>query len=455
MAFRRRRLPHAAPAFVLSPEMARTGAGPLTPSCGHALGRMLMHACHNRAPLAQLPLLPCTDVLLEAVAVAKRSPATPATPTPDIGPAVAIDRAGLTFPQALLLVTSQLQHLANTNDLRDRTVAKIAAEMASLTLFMTDGQRAPLLADVTAADVRYWINSPIPGQRHHGQAPSAATRRLRRSAARSFFRILRTLGLFTGDPTADIHIPAAKGTTYRPLTRKELQDLRIWAVIDGGETRLGATLALAEATATSGELPGVLISHCHLDEARVWLDGITNRLPRWGYLTEWGVSALRERIAILTEAGAGPEAPLIYAGSTPGESPQASACAAMHDLLAAAGLTDDPAIKPTSISTAFGLIVWKQEHDIALVAQVLGCRSLDRAAKLIGVDLPTACTDVDERAQRCVPADRSPAGTAVHRRGRRSCEPDPDAPAPTVAKKKTKKIKAVPAVGVRLQRVQS
>lgn len=361
----------------------------VTATCLGGLGARVEHVLlEPGAATVALPTVPLRVVLTMAARMAD-------TGTGAIG--------DLTYEQALALVVSHLEHLADVGDLAHESVRKIAIDVAAMTRYLVRRSPSPMLGTVTTALVAAWIDSPIGGRRRKGAKPAAATRRARRCSARQYFRVLRVLGLFDGDPTIDLRLPARGASALRPLDDTELDHCRL-ACLDLFDTRLPAVLALAEATATSGELPGILIRHCDLERGRVWIPGSTRRQPRWGYLTVWGVRALAARIAALREAGAGDDTAVVYEGSARREtsqSPQASASAAMREILDQAGLRGVPGVRPESLSIAFGARVWQRTGDLMLASRALGIRDLNRTAELVGA-LPADASDDEDVLARCV-----------------------------------------------------
>jgi integrase len=393
----------------------RRGSGPATPACLHAMGQQIAHALFYKAPLRLLPALRARHVLLEAVAMADRGRRRQ---PPASSQELDIARIGLTWQQALALVVSHLQHLVESGDLTQRTVQKMAAEMASLTLYMADGLHRPLVADVRTADVARWIDSALGGRRHNGQPPSATTRRLRRSAARLLFRVLRHLDLHAGDPTLDIGVPGGGVTsTTVPLSDEDLHILRYACVIEAGDTRLPSVLALSEAGGTTDELWRVRIRDCDLADGTVGFRGNKHRIARRNPLSAWGARQLRNRVEALRRSGADDDTLVVYAGAAAeaSESPGVSAARAVRRLLELADLAHEPGIRPGSIPAAFGKRVWERHRDIALVAQALGCRSLDAAARIIDVDVRASRQDCDASLRECVLAEQS----FVYQRGKR------------------------------------
>lgn len=362
----------------------RSGAGPATPSCLHAAGRRLAHGLYHGADLCDLPVLKGTHVLTEAVAVHNRSLRSEATTSGSD-----LSRVGLTHHQALVLVTSHLQHLVTTGDLAQRTVGKVAADLGSLAEFMTSGINQPFVADTTSADVARWVEAPLGGRRRKGQEAAATTRRLRRGSARLYFRVLRNLGMFGGDPTMDITVhPGVAGTTI-PLADAELLQLRYACTTLDEAARLSSCMAIAEATGTTGEMAKCQIDDIDLRRGMIWLRGDSRRQARWVPLSSWAMRKMSARIKYLRANGADGSTLLVYNGahdSSSSESPGASTAGAMGELLKRAGLSGEPGIKPASIGLGYAMRVWSEHKDIRYVAEVLGYKSLDKAAIAIGVD---------------------------------------------------------------------
>ncbi|MCA1705300.1 MAG: integrase, partial [Actinobacteria bacterium] len=140
-----------------------------------------------------------------------------------------------------------------------------------------------------------------------------ATMHLRRSALRLYFRTARQLGLYSGDPTLDLVLPARSSLHMRPLTEDEVALCRSSSVSSLTETRRPAAWALAEATARTSEIPHIRVRDVHVDESRVWLWGSTKAEPRWGRLTEWGCKQLAGHLERLNTKG--PDVLLVYDGA--------------------------------------------------------------------------------------------------------------------------------------------
>ena len=234
------------------------------------------------------------------------------------------------------------------------------------------------LEDVTPAISEAWINSPC----SDGPA-TPSVRHFRRTAVRMLFRVARGLGLAEGDPTLDLDLPARAPGHCRALTDEEVGLCRYASVSSLEETRLPAAWALAEATARTSELSEILASDVDLRAGRVWFRGATFVEPRWGQLSEWGRVQVERRIRALC----GSESrPLTYDGRGTGHARQAAACIAISSTIARAGLSDDPELRPLSVTAWAGRQILAAEGRIEMVARRLGMRSLDRTVRLIGFD---------------------------------------------------------------------
>jgi len=389
---------------------------PDTPACLTSLGRQLQHALFYRAPMSALPRLSNRDVLAQAVAMtAETKPGAEAAETEP-----------LTTSAAVALVASHLQHLVETGGYSDLTVTKMLAQMASLSMFMTDGLHRPLVSHIDPSAVQQWIGCSLGGRRRRGGTPSASTQRNRRTAARMFFRVLRQLGLHRDDPTLDLQAPRGGRRTTRPLTDTEIVLVRYSCTDLEGNYLLGAAMALAEATATTSELSHVLVRHVDLTEATVRLVGVGRRLARTGHLSQWGIEQLRGRIAWL-KATATPgtsigSLSLTYAGTVGGASAGAAAAQLMQRVLEAAGLQGEPNVRPGSIPAALGRRLWNRTNDIRLVTHALGCQSTDAAARQIDIDTRHVPDDAPEQIRGAVLDGPAAPVRALRGRARRPAQ---------------------------------
>src|SRR5207253_198558 len=109
-----------------------------------------------------------------------------------------------------------------------------------------------------------------------------------------------------------------------------------------------------------------------------------------------GATQLARRLRALAERRASENTPIIYEGGGSAESQQASACLAISDTLASAALAAERDVRPVSIAAWRGRQVLDETGTIEQAALVLGVRSLDRAATLIGHDWRDGGCDVTD-----------------------------------------------------------
>ena len=234
------------------------------------------------------------------------------------------------------------------------------------------------LAAMTPDDARGFIWA----RTARGAEPAIATVHLRRTALRILTRTLADFGEAISDPTAGINLPPRTRVELRPLDDDEIGLVRIAA---SGKIRARllamATLALAESTATTGEIALVRRRDIDLDTQQVRLPGAGAIRERVGTLTPWGAGAIA-RFAAANDIDA--DAPLVYGGrAVPGSQPsQATIVSRLSRLLGLASL-DAPDVRPTSIR------LWAPARDLAVgdrieqVANRLGLHSLDVTAALL------------------------------------------------------------------------
>lgn len=209
----------------------------------------------------------------------------------------------------------------------------------------------------------------------------------RRSATRLLFRTGRRLGLCSTDPAVDIDLPPRSSLRARPLSDDEVGLCRSASLHSLDATRLPAAWALAEATVRSGELASIRVCDVDLDEARVWIAGSARTEPRWGELSVWGCKQVRRRVDAIGDSSL-----VIYTGRGSAESRQAASCQAIHETLLRAGLSGEADVRPVSVAAWAGRVAFDQTQRIDEAARVLGVRSLDRAAAIIGWDWSTGET---------------------------------------------------------------
>ena len=292
---------------------------------------------------------------------------------------MSVPRSTASLTQASACV-EDLARLIATTDLSVQTQDRLVSTLTRFAAFAERGFGVATLADVSPEISKAFVAAPRSGS--DLEAPSVSTMHFRRSALRLLFREARRAGLSYGDPTIDLALPPRSALRLRPLIDDEVAICRSSALRNLSETRLPAALALAEATARTSEMPRIRVEDVHLDEGTVWIHGGSKTAERWGTLSSWGAEQLARRLRRLAKLAA--LTPVVYEGKGSPESAQASACVAIATVLRAAGLGSEPDVRPASITAWADATVFRQGARIDEVARMLGVRSLDQAARLIG-----------------------------------------------------------------------
>lgn len=272
-----------------------------------------------------------------------------------------------------------LEELSDRGFLSQQSIPKLRDTFRRFDRFVRAIHHVSELRAVTPEIMFAFLVSP------HGEGePAIATMHLRRSAIRLLFRLARELGLAEGDPSLDLHLPPRSSLQLRPLTDDEIALGRSFSLETLSSTRPSAAWALAEATATTSEIPNIRVANLRLDEGRVWIAGATKTDPRWVELDSWGRIQLERRLRALPDLD--PQRPVIYEGNGSAESKQASSCLAISRTLVKAGLRGEPDLRPASVAAWVGARPYAEGAPIEEVARRLGRRSLDRTARFIGLD---------------------------------------------------------------------
>ena len=228
------------------------------------------------------------------------------------------------------------------------------------------------VGNVDAGLVRSFVEARTPA----GTEASLATKHLRRSAVRTFFRLLRELGFCGVDPTLDLGLPARHYGAVRPLSDEEVERGRWASLAGGGGSRHPVIWALAEAGAATAEIAEVAVDD--VDGVRVRLSGGAKYRPRTVPLTSWGATQLARGI----RSGGGVR--VAFRDGTAPRSRPTLVAASLQATLRGVGLGEDPTVGVGSVRAWAGRRVLEETGRIEDVALRLGVRSLDAAAELIG-----------------------------------------------------------------------
>ncbi len=226
------------------------------------------------------------------------------------------------------------------------------------------------LLDATLADCEGFIWAPT----KRAAAPSMHTVHLRRTAVRGLFRTLLQLEPKFVDPTTHLDLPSKGDPRARPLTDDEMTSLRVAAIGRvRSSNRAALAVALAESTATTGEIPQVRWRDVDLAAGTVALLGATPVRARTVSLSPWGRGVLA-RVRVETSP---PEDDFVVSrrGYADPHSGQAAMANLLTKILDAAGLVGVD-VRPTSIRLWAGVNVL-DSLGVEAAATALGITSLD------------------------------------------------------------------------------
>jgi integrase/recombinase XerC len=297
--------------------------------------------------------------------------------------------AEVSLAAAVIQVTGVWEQAAQNGEMSAQSAAKFAALLERFARYAA-AQGVTMLDQADGALVTAFIQARGRSRRGEVATAAVATRRLRRSVLRAFFRVGRHLLLTGADPTLDLVLPERPDRRFRPLDGDEAGLCRHFAQLTEDATRHAAVLALALAGIHSGEIGNLALGHLDAPGSRVWTDGSTRTQPRWCLLDPWGVRALErraEQVQARRPHTDDPDTlPLLGIGGGSAAQRQARVCVPLREVLDRAGLGDDPTLRPSSITAHAGWLAFQASGRIEDAARMLGMRSLDRAAELVGYD---------------------------------------------------------------------
>lgn len=268
------------------------------------------------------------------------------------------------------------------DELSTQTLARLEILMAQFSTFVERAYKVRSLEEVRPEMVAAYLTAP----RTDGTEPGVSLQHFRRLAVRVLFRACRSAGIVEGDPSLDAALPPRSRAEFRPLDDEEVGLCRAAASGSIRRARSALAWALCEATARTGELPKISVADLNLDRGRVWIAGTPRTLPRWGHLSEWGLSQVRRYVERLD---CDPNTPLVC-GSADAALAQSSAVGMISKTLTYAGLADAPGVRPSSVAAWAGRRIFRETGRIDLAAKGLGMRSLDRTAVFIAWDWSSA-----------------------------------------------------------------
>jgi hypothetical protein len=329
-----------------------------------ALGDAVITEAVARTPWCQWPLVSTEDLFLIAAMNEALSPTA-----------------------AFELVASYLAHLVETGDYVGSTVEKAGAQIARFVRYSDRRFGVTDVRDLKQEHVLAFVEAPV--LKDELRAAGTRTRENRKWAVGLFFRTLRGLGLYEGDPLLDTARLPRPESSARPLLDAEIEECRKHALRGRHDTLGPVRLALAEAMAATSEIGEIEIADYDAEHGLIWLPGLSRRLKgRWSHLLPWEIEAVERRIAAL--GADAPRARLAYEGSGGFGRREAASATFLRKILNRVGLTRDrePRVRPSSIRAWGARRLYDETHDIQEVADRLGVRRLDNARSIIGLPAP-------------------------------------------------------------------
>ena len=294
----------------------------------------------------------------------------------------------LSLTHALSQVLDAWQSMAARGEMTEQTLDKFTLLIRRFERYM-QLRGAVVLDDITADLTEDFVYARGRSRHGHVADSAAGTMGVRRSVVRAAYRTLRELRLSDADPARDIVLPARAAGGVRPLSEDEVIDLRHRASFVDRPSRHGAAAALALAGGHTGEIGHARVRDLDPQRRRVWIHGSGKTDPRWCPLDDWGLHVLLSRAEFVAarqlREESVPQARLAVSdGHASDANLQARACVALGDLLKRIGLDGDPDVKPSSVTAWAGVQEFQRTGSIEEAARLLGLRSLDRAAAVIG-----------------------------------------------------------------------
>ncbi|MDD4866979.1 MAG: integrase [Mycobacterium sp.] len=248
-----------------------------------------------------------------------------------------------------------------------------------------DAHDVTALADVDPTLVAKFVAAK--GRTRHGHISDAAvaTMHNRRAALRALFRTARQLRLTLDDPTTDVAVPARESSMQRPLTDDEASLVRLFSQ-RSTPTRHAATAALLLAGAHTGELGHITAADLDHAARTVRAHGSSKHRPRLLVLDTWSERVVADRASYLTRGLPGSTQPPVLCTGAEGSDAhkQARVCVTVREILTRAGFSDDPSIKPASLTAYAARRAFDLSGRVEDAARLIGSSSLDSTAALIG-----------------------------------------------------------------------
>jgi site-specific recombinase XerD len=282
-------------------------------------------------------------------------------------------------------VAAVLEELASSGEVSDLRIENYVFEFETFGKHLAEIHCVEHLRDVSPDHAKAFVTYPKVSEGR--VVPSSVkTHRTRRSNLKLMYKLARRLDLADTDPTLDVQLPPSPGRSTRPLTDAEIALGRSFSMSSLRENRWPTAWALAQTTATTSESGWLKVSDVDQRRRGIWIHGTNRRQHRFVLMTEWGAEQIARRLRHLRSSPLS-DPPLLLAHDRGSLSDRTcSATEAISNVLTRAGLRDDHTVRPSSV------VSWRGAHElangasIAHVAKLLGVRTLDSAAAIIGYD---------------------------------------------------------------------
>jgi integrase len=283
------------------------------------------------------------------------------------------------------VVAVVLESLSAAEMLMPETLVEFGEAMRLFAAFCEEGHGLTALSQVGTEHASGFVRAP----RRDGREPTPATMHVRRGAIRLLYREARRLGLASGDPTIDLHLPPRSSLAARALTDDEIELCRSYALNSLTDLRRPLAWALSECSARTSEIPRARVRDLDLEGMRIYLHGAPRVDERWAPITNWAARLFHRRL-VASRLSADPDAPLLAWRAKVPKTPRAAASMAVIETLRAAGLHSEPDVRPRSILAWRGHQLLDEGLTIDQVALALGFRRLDQAAEVVGFEWRTS-----------------------------------------------------------------
>jgi len=241
--------------------------------------------------------------------------------------------------------------------------------------------------DATADLCSRFLDAPLRG----GDVVSGATARLRLTVLRSAFDVMSARGVVPTNPATSLRVDhAPRPYEARPLTPSEVMRLLATGRVGPSDTLRPATVSLALAGASHGEIANTVIADLNITKRHIRLGANGHERecalpPSAAHALEARVDDQRRIWRRRSEPWDPADVPLALsrpASTYPVNSVAPTVSGNLSRALRKAGI-DRPGLRPKSIREFAANALYAEVGRIEAVAQLLGLRSLDTTARLI------------------------------------------------------------------------